>query len=54
MISAQTVRKLALAFYEAEEFPHFDKTSFRVKKKVFATLNEKREEQPLDFPNLTN
>lgn len=47
MISAQIVRKLALAFDEAEELPHFDKTSFRVKKKIFATLNEKQQRATL-------
>lgn len=43
MITAQTFRKLALAFDEAEELPHLDKTSFRITKKVFATLNEKHQ-----------
>ncbi len=32
---------MALSFHEAEEMPHFEKTSFRVKKKIFATLDEK-------------
>jgi hypothetical protein len=41
MVSFETVRKLALAFEEAEELPHFEKTSFRIKKKIFATLNVK-------------
>ena len=41
MISIETVRKMALAFEEAEELPHFEKTSFRIKKKIFATLNVK-------------
>ena len=30
-------RKLALALPEATESPHFDYTSFRVRKKIFAT-----------------
>lgn len=47
MISAQTVRKLALRFEQVEELPHFDKTSFRVKKKIFATLNEKQQRATL-------
>ncbi|MER0441932.1 MmcQ/YjbR family DNA-binding protein [Emticicia sp. W12TSBA100-4] len=47
MISAQTVRKLALQFEQAEELPHFDKASFRVKKKIFATLNEKQQRATL-------
>jgi predicted DNA-binding protein (MmcQ/YjbR family) len=37
------VRKLALSFAEAVESPHFQKTSFRVKKKIFATLDEKNQ-----------
>lgn len=39
MVSLDTVRKLALSFPEAEEMPHFEKASFRVKKKIFATLD---------------
>lgn len=41
MVSLETVRKLAMAFPEAEEKPHFEKASFRVKKKIFATLSKK-------------
>src|SRR5687768_172124 len=41
MVSLETVRKLALSFPEAEEQPHFEKASFRVKKKIFATISEK-------------
>lgn len=41
-MSIDTVRQLALAFEEAEELPHFEKTSFRVKKKIFATLDIER------------
>ncbi|CAN5162857.1 hypothetical protein BH11PSE2_BH11PSE2_07910 [soil metagenome] len=32
------VRALALGLPEAEELPHFDRASFRVRGKVFATL----------------
>lgn len=39
MISRALVRKLALAFDEAKEEPHFNKISFKVKGKIFATLN---------------
>lgn len=43
MVTLDTFRKLALSFPEATEEPHFEKTSFRVKKKVFATYDaEKR------------
>ncbi|MEO5947261.1 MAG: MmcQ/YjbR family DNA-binding protein [Chitinophagaceae bacterium] len=41
MVSIQTVRKLALAFPETDEHPHFERKAFRVKKKIFATLSEK-------------
>jgi len=39
MLSWQTARKLALSLPEAEEQPHFDKPSFRVRGKIFATLS---------------
>jgi len=32
---------LALSFPETAEEPHFEKTSFRVKKKIFATYDDK-------------
>jgi hypothetical protein len=41
MVSIKKFRELALAFDEAKEVPHFEKTSFRVTKKIFATLDEK-------------
>jgi predicted DNA-binding protein (MmcQ/YjbR family) len=40
MISPKTFRELALSFAEATEQPHFEKASFRVKKKIFVTLDE--------------
>ena len=33
------VRQLALALPEATESPHFDRTSFRVRDKIFATVD---------------
>ncbi len=39
MVTIETFRRLAMAFPEAAEAPHFEKTSFRVKKKIFATLD---------------
>lgn len=41
MISVENFRKIALEFEEAEEQPHFEKSSFRVNKKIFATLDAK-------------
>jgi hypothetical protein len=37
-IRLSTVRRLALSLPEATEAPHFDMTSFRVNKKIFATV----------------
>jgi len=41
MINEVTCRELALSFPEATEAAHFEKPSFRVAKKIFATLNLK-------------
>ena len=41
MVEIETFRKLALAMPGAEEQPHFENQSFKVKKKIFATLNIK-------------
>jgi predicted DNA-binding protein (MmcQ/YjbR family) len=40
MVSIDTFRKFALSFPEATEEPHFEKISFRVKKKIFATYDD--------------
>jgi len=39
MISRDEVKKLALSFEGASEAPHVNKISFRVRGKIFATLN---------------
>lgn len=39
MITIEAFQKLALALPEAEAAPHFDKISFRVRKRIFATLD---------------
>lgn len=41
MVSLAAFRTLALSFPEATEAPHFEKISFRVKGKIFATCDEK-------------
>lgn len=41
MVSTTEARKLALSFEEAIELPHFELSSFRVNKKIFATMDEK-------------
>jgi len=39
MVPLEDFQKMALEFPEAEELPHFEKSSFRVNKKIFATLD---------------
>ena len=41
MVTTQEFRKLALAMPNAVEQPHFEATSFRVNKKIFATMDER-------------
>ncbi len=40
MISNNTFCTLLLSFAEVKEEPHFEKRSFRIKKKIIATLDE--------------
>lgn len=39
MVSIEKFRLIAINFLETTEEPHFEKISFRVSKKIFATLN---------------
>lgn len=39
MVSIHTFKKMALLFPEVTEEPHFEKISFRVKSKIFATYD---------------
>jgi hypothetical protein len=41
MVTLSLLRTLALSFPETSEEPHFEKTSFHVKKKIFATYDAK-------------
>lgn len=43
MVNIDAFRKLALSLPHAEELPHFEKASFRVNKKIFATLSSSTE-----------
>ena len=52
MVSIDTFRKLALAFDEAEEQPHFEKASFRVHKKIFATFDTKTKKAVFKFSEI--
>ena len=40
MMTFLEVTKLALSFEETSQAPHFEIISFKVKKKIFATLNQ--------------
>ena len=42
MVGIDTFREIALSFPETTEQPHFEKTSFRIGKKIFATLDVKK------------
>ncbi len=42
MVLVATARKIALSFDEATELPHFELTSFRIRKKIFATMDVKK------------
>jgi len=44
MISAEQIRIWCLAMMDVEESPHFEKTSFRIKKKIFATIDKAGEQ----------
>lgn len=39
MVDVETFRELCLSFSDATEEPHFEKVSFRIRKKIFATLD---------------
>jgi predicted DNA-binding protein (MmcQ/YjbR family) len=39
MVTAEEFSKMALGFPQTLEQPHFEKISFRIKKKIFATLS---------------
>jgi hypothetical protein len=39
MVSIDDARKLAMSYPDVSELPHFEKTSFRIKSKIFLTIN---------------
>ncbi len=49
MISIEKFRQISLSFPGTVEQAHFEKTSFRVKKKIFATLDEMHKKATLKF-----
>ncbi|KFF06910.1 MmcQ/YjbR family DNA-binding protein [Flavobacterium reichenbachii] len=52
MVTIETFRTLALAFPDAVEEPHFEKTSFRIKKKIFASFDEKNNQAVLKLSEI--
>ncbi len=52
MVSIENFKKLALSFDEAQELPHFEKTSFRINKKIFATLDIPKKRAVLKFTEI--
>jgi hypothetical protein len=42
MLSVKVARELALAFDEVTEAPHFEIFAFKVNKRIFASLDEKK------------
>ena len=52
MVTAETFRQMALSLPGAIELPHFDRTSFRVCKRIFATMDEKKKIAVLMFSPL--
>jgi hypothetical protein len=52
MVSIETFRQMALSLPDAIELPHFDRASFRVSKRIFATMDEKKKIAVLMFSPL--
>src|SRR5829696_195053 len=52
MVDTKTFRELALAFENVIEQPHFEKQSFRIRKRIFATLDEKNKRATLKLPEI--
>lgn len=49
MTAIETLRTLALSLPETSEAVHFEKTSFRVGKKIFVTVDEQKQEACVKF-----
>ncbi len=49
MITPEETRTIALSFEGADEKPHFNRTAFTVKKKIFATLSFEEKTLNLKF-----
>lgn len=49
MVSTETFRQMALSLPGTVELPHFEKASFRINKRIFATLDEMKKTAVLMF-----
>ncbi len=47
MVTIENLRTLAMALTEVTEAPHFEKSSFRVRKKIFCTVNQEKRQAVL-------
>lgn len=52
MVSIESFRKLAMSFPNVAEEPHFEKTSFRINKKIFATFDAKNNRAALKLKEI--
>jgi hypothetical protein len=52
MVTVEVFRQMALSLPDTVELPHFEKTSFRVNKRIFATMDEKKKTAVLMFSPL--
>jgi predicted DNA-binding protein (MmcQ/YjbR family) len=52
MITIDTFRQLALSFQGTTEELHFEKISFRISKKIFATFDEKNNRACIKLPEV--
>lgn len=50
MVKIETVKQLALTLPETDTHPHFDRLAFRVRKKIFATLDEHNKRVMVKLP----
>lgn len=50
-MTPETLRRFALSLPEAHEAPHFERTSFRVGKKIFATMTRDGREAMVKLPS---
>jgi len=52
MVTVETFRQMALSLPGVIELPHFDRASFRVNKRIFATMQEEKKIAVLMFSPL--